>query len=282
MTDIVFSPSELTTPLPMQRSNPARRIFCHFWVASLWLTSLVLAEVYQSDDFQYPKGPIEGMNEGTGWNGPWEVSGSGNAIANGFNLSDNLPAGYTLVVEPNTLQLTPVEKSLRVTRVFSPAIELNPSSPRTYYFSFVFCRVDTSNQNGSEVFSFGFSGGGNRIVTFDTTSSEQLQINYLPTKDVVTGDKEVIKFTEGVKTSPRYIFVGRITANPAGKPDTFDFSVFDASSSLAEEPQTWDISMSMDASESLDALDIIAAPFLRTILIDNLRIGSDFSSVVRP
>ena len=266
----------------MRHSHPASRFFRYSGISFFWLASLALAEVYQSDSFDYLKAPIQGESGGTGWSGPWDISGTGNAISNAFNLSDNLPAGYELIVEPNTLQLSAVDKSLRVTRGFSPAIELNPSSPRTYYFSFVFCRVDTSNQNGSEVFSFSFSSGGNRIVTFDTTSNEQLQINYLPAKEVVTGDKEVIKFTDGVKTSPRYIFVGRITANPAGQADIFAFSVFDASGSLAEEPRTWDISMSMDASESLDAMDIIAAPFLRTVLIDNLRIGSDFSSVVRP
>jgi len=47
------------------------------------------------------------------------------------------------------------------------------------------------------------------------------------------------------------------------------------------EPAAWDISLQADASEALDVLDIIAAPYLRNILVDNIRIGSDFSSVTR-
>lgn len=239
------------------------------------------AEVFQSDDFDYPKGSIQGANGGIGWSGPWNAAGSGNAMVSGFDLRERLAPGYEIPVGPSVLQLLPGEKSRKVSRRFSPAIDLDPESPRVVYFSFIFCRLDGSDQQGYEVFAFGFSKGNNRVLGFDITSNENLQLSYFPQKKSVTGDLRVIEFTELPKTSPRYLFVGRIAANPAGQPDRFDFSVFGANRPVQPEPAAWDISLQADASEALDVLDIIAAPFLRNILVDNIRIGSDFSSVTR-
>ncbi len=241
------------------------------------------AEVHQSDDFDYPKSPLQGQEGGAGWNGPWEVSGMGNTIANSFDLGmGKLPEGYELTVAPNVLQLSPVEKTQKASRKFTPPIDLDPASPRVFYFSFVFCRLDTSDQQGNEVFSFSFSSGGSRVLGFDITSTENLQLSYVPTTKSITGEKKVIEFTDAFRTSPRYVFVGRIAANPAGQMDRFDYSVFDATRSMDSEPQVWDLGLEVDAAEILDSVDFLVAPFLRNVLIDNLRIGSDFTSVTRP
>ncbi|TXI85862.1 MAG: hypothetical protein E6Q40_07205 [Cupriavidus sp.] len=248
-----------------------------------FLATPARAEVYQSDDFDYPKGPLQSQEGGDGWNGPWKVSGMGNTIANSFDLGrGKLPGGYKLTVAPNVLQLSLAEKSQRASRKFTPPINLDPSSPRVLYFSFVFCRLDTSDQQGNEVFGFSFSSGGNRVLGFDVTSTENLQLSYVPTKKSITGEKRVIEFTDTVQTSPRYVFVGRITANPAGQMDRLEYSAFDATRSMESEPQVWDLSLEVNAAETLDSVDFVAAPFLRNILIDNLRIGSDFSAVTRP
>lgn len=274
-------PTVLSYPIMLSQFSSIKVVRL-FGISLCFSVSCLMAGVLQLDDFEYSKGSIEGLDGGQGWDGAWESVGMGNAISNTFDLSGKLPSGYLWPVERNVLQISPIEKSQRVSRRFTPALDLNPDSPRVYYFSFVFCRVDTSNQQGNETFAFAFSNASERILSFENTSTEQLQITYLPLKKIETGKEEVIKFTDAAVSSPRYIFVGRIEANPAGQEDRFDFSVFDASSSLEAEPQTWSLTLRAEAAESMDTIDFLAAPFLRNILIDNLRIGTDFQSVVRP
>jgi hypothetical protein len=229
------------------------------------------------EGFDYTTGNVNGDNGGTGWNGAWN-SATSPAYA-------SVVTGTSLSYSGGSISLSGSGTALSITG--GGAGQLNrafvgTSTGSEIYFSFLFQAVAGS---GNEFFHFFLSddpdttnSGG--IGDFQTTAGDSrfgARVDY--------GGVTTVDSTTSYTLGTTYLLVGRLstdgTTGAAGDIDRVELWINPTSLT----PGTANATVNASTGLAIGALDVFSSRMVNfadsdRILIDELRIGTDFASVV--
>jgi hypothetical protein len=246
----------------------------------LTLTGTSHAALLAYDGFNYSAGNVNGDNGGTGWSGAW-VSSTSPVYA-------TVVTGTTLSYAGGSISVGGSGTALNITGGSDGALNrsfVGTASGSEIYFSFLFQAVAGS---GDEFFHFylgdsadRFNSGG--IGDFYTAAGDThfgARVNN-GTTDTTTASS--VSYTLGAT----YLLVGRLSTDgatgAAGEIDQVQLWVNPTSLTPGTASATVNASIGLTLA-ALDVFSTRTVNFAGTdqILIDELKIGTDFASVVTP
>lgn len=226
------------------------------------------------EGFDYTAGNVNGDNGGTGWSGSW----------NSATSSANVVTGTTLSYSGGSISLSGSGTALSITGGSDGQLNrsfVGAGTGTEIYFSFLFQSVAGSGNEApyfylSDTNSWTQSGGIGDVNSATGQAVFGARIN----SGAATANSSV-SYTNGTT----YLLVGRLSTDaPGGDPNALDrVELWVNPTSLT--PGTAAATVNATTGLTLDVLDVFStrmANFADTdqILIDELRIGTDFASVV--
>lgn len=225
----------------------------------------------------------DGTNPGNsaGWNAgtPWALSpasgglqtGSSTAVLGSGNLA--APSGYVYDSRANdglssATHISDVGGGM--IRTFASANLLNLGTDNTTYFSFLWSESGSGGGGNINISFLDTATFGRKVFDLVTASSQlSLRANNTATTIGSTG------FTAGAT----YLLVGKIQSTASGA-DTVSASIFSSSSTIGSEPVTWDLTGSLDASDTGRVLNRLYVTGSGNIdRFDEFRMGDSFLDV---
>lgn len=230
-------------------------------------TSAGSASLLAYEDFDYGTDGLDGQSGGTGFGGNW-VSGYETS-----SESLEAPDGYGFIPSGGRIQADMTDTDSY--RDLGFQMDLNPvSGEETYYFSILFQRNDSSNGTGGEwvhVIRL-VDSAGTAVAYFQVTSAEQVVA-------FVSGGTAVAS-AQLIDLNKPYLIVCKLIARSAGNDEVFIKFYETGKDTVMDEPYFWDSQCSGNSSHVITRLTMQFGNLSDEVLMDELRIGTTWASVV--
>lgn len=239
----------------MKKFNIAILLICSIMSASL------MAEILLYDSFEYPAGPLNTRNGGTGWSGAWATT-TYNVVESSLAMPNLLftPKGGSAVGKGD------------INRLFSG---IDFSQDGVYYISYLCRRTGwtsaTSGEWGEVVLR---TSDFLYVATWGVSSAEYFNTTSLgSTKSLAGGDINDVVF-----------MVGKVITRATGNDEIFLIPYLAADTIPTVEPQSWKISGGNEAENSLAGRFTVRAGSAAgyQFEIDEIRLGTQWADVVAP
>lgn len=255
-------------------------------LALLFSASFANASLFVSEYFDYTNygESMNGANGGTGWNGAWQATDVNGSLTVA-DVTIPTPENYLKPSLPASAKLTPAnDKNKDAYRNLAAPISLAPATNTTYYFSYLWMRVDNPSAAGESSFFSLRSSAGAALLNFGVDGTEKLFIKAEQAASGITGGvsaqgTETLKVTTNINTTGKYLIVGKIELNADGS-NVLSLSAYERDGMITGEPSVWDVALSVDSLVGdISRVYLYTQAYAQDSYFDNILMGTTFSDV---
>jgi hypothetical protein len=232
----------------------------------------VSCDILAYEDFDYGNSGLNGQAGGIGFGGPWVADG---IETNGSPLLG--PPAYGYEFARGRVEADMVGRTAKRRLGFD--IELDPASPKTYYFSILFKRLDAINEGTGEWLSLLRleDADGNTVCTYGIGSDEAAFV-----QSFGNPERNVTSAPHHYQIGKTYLCVAKLVANPDHN-DVMYIKIYEPNTLYFSSDITFrncDAMTAFDGSSVLTHIGFDFGSSQNYIYIDELRIGECFHDAV--